>query len=297
MDETFLNQEITGGVDSRRLVDNPHQNPYQWCCSIQVSFPEPVIYTLGTLEEPGRKWREIPTTISGCGSGVLIGAGTVLTCAHVLMGAKMNHSSGPRGYNLIPVLADKVIVKFHKPGLGPLTYSFDPWSKAEIQLNPIFVHAFNDDHRSLTTDRVKRLIPYDYALIQLKPKVSSKVGRRVLPGHRYGWWSSKNRAFVDPAFNRKLAMNGNFKVEVCGYPGDKGDGNCSQLFHAKGSIVKNQLVNSRTGNDQLIYHLADTKAGMSGSPIWVTRLNGKRFLVGLHSTFGKSGKKILRVIM
>ena len=46
-----MHDEIVLMKDDRKPVREVLQQPFRWVCSLEVEFPEPVIYTLGTLED------------------------------------------------------------------------------------------------------------------------------------------------------------------------------------------------------------------------------------------------------
>lgn len=109
----------------------------------------------------------------------------------------------------------------------------------------------------------------DYAIIHLKDPI----------GHKVGFWSfgHKKRSF-DPTGTSILPGGlplraGVLKVNLSGYPGDKGG--------KKQYWTYNRTVLKKSG---VLHYLNDTRAGHSGSPVWVRRHSsmGGRVLVGVH---------------
>lgn len=98
---------------------------------------------------------------------------------------------------------------------------------------------------------------------------------RPVPQQDPGWFGFAN-------FNDIELMSS--RLNMSGYPGDKPPG--TQWFH--GRVAKS--VSARR-----IFYDIDSMGGQSGSPVWLRRPDGKRYMVGIHTTGSPTGNSAVRI--
>lgn len=285
IDHHRQDQEIVLLQDERIPVSDNTKAPYRWVCSLEVEFPEPVIYPLGTLEHPGKGWRDITPTRKGCGSGLLISPAHVLTAAHVIAGLKVVQDPQTGQERFQVVIASKVIViparneeNRRKP------QPFGAFSSTRVRIGPGFKVGMEQAVSALTKAQIRRTLPFDYGIVELEPQRLRNSGKITLPGLEVGWWGARSTDHilpVDRAFRQELQEA---KVHILGYPGEKSRQACGALWRSFDRVVDAFPTQDGKTLDLLLYQ-ADTSAGMSGSPVWVKDKAGQRFLVGVHSSF------------
>lgn len=277
-------QEIVLFTDDRKQVKDTSLPPFRWICSIEVEFEEPVFNPLAILESPGLNWRDVPTGTSGCGSGLLIDDRRVLTCSHVLMGLRLRRSSSGKEY-LVPVMPGKVTVTPARNearvfGAKP----FGQWKAEAVLINPRFREMTTGLTQNITREQLRPALQHDFALVELAKRYDPALFRKTYPGEKIGWWKSASGSYLQPVdgdFRRRLERR---KINVCGYPGEKGHIPCGLPYIAFDDVVTAFPTAGGATQDLLLYR-ADTSAGMSGSPVWIKNDDGKRFLVAVHSSF------------
>ena len=246
-----LNQEIIG-LDTRRPVLDTTRPPYRWICSIEVEFPEPVINALGVLENLGKKWQDLPKTTKGCGSGLLIKRGKVLTCSHVVMGLKLVKDNRRRALHLQTVLPDRVrvIPGRNYAALDPAP--FQVWQSARIEVNPTFKKLLSQKVELVDAEQVRQALQTDIGFIDLKPKYRNDRQIQVFPGDLYGWWNNKHNCFFKPVSDQFRKSLYNRMITVCGFPGDKGEVDCGQMYLSRNKVITPlSKIQGRTANPQI----------------------------------------------
>jgi V8-like Glu-specific endopeptidase len=106
----------------------------------------------------------------------------------------------------------------------------------------------------------------DYAAIILPRPVSQQDP---------GWFGFANLNDIELMSSR---------LNMSGYPGDKPLG--TQWFH--GRVAKSV-------SDRRIFYDIDSMGGQSGSPVWLRRPDGKRYMVGIHTTGSPTGNSAVRI--
>lgn len=285
MTNTQQNQEIILQRDERRPVKDSTRAPYRWICSLEVEFPEPVLYPLGTLEHPGKGWRDLQPSRKGCGTGLLISPKHVLTASHVIAGLKVVRK-GPDGahhFVLVPARKVTVIPGRKAEGSGP-DQPFGSYAARKILINPGFRAALQLPVSRLTRAQVRQSLAADYGIIELPPR----PGRYPYPGLLTGWWGEQPGYRISAVTDKAAALLRQHKVTVGGYPGEKAAVPCSVPWHSSDQVV--DVLPAVDGKKQaLLFYRTDTSAGMSGSPVWWKIPKGQYRLVGVHSSFLKYG--------
>lgn len=278
-----LEQEIVLGKDERFPVKNTRQAPFRWICSIEVEFPEPVLYPLGTLEHPGKNWATLTPSRKGCGSGLLITPGHVLTNSHVIAGLKVEKRAGQRSFRLIKASKVRVI-----PGRNisdpSRTEPFGRFTAEKISVSPGFRKSVEGPVDRLTKAQVRRALSADFGLIHLDLGATGQ-GKPILPG----WWSEQAIFQIRPTEEVLVGGAPLPEVHISGYPGDKGRAPCTTPWSSRGAAQLIAPKNARKEN--LLFYRADTAAGMSGSPVWIIGNDGRYYLVAVHSSFLKIKRK------
>lgn len=275
------NREILLHGDERRLISDASRHPFLWICSLKVDFPEPVIYALGTLENPGYRWLDLQPTMHGCGTGLLISPKHILTAAHVISGLKFVVDKTIEKRRFQVVYAKKVSII---PARNDVNINnrnpFGVYEANRIHISPEFIKGMEFDLKMMHKTHIQHMLPYDYAVIESRPQKLSAV----LPGEQTGWWNELSGSFIKPVdttFEWRLKRA---KVNLAGYPGEKGSTPCSTLWHSFDKVIGVRPTINDKILDLLLYQ-ADTSAGMSGSPVWAKYKDGRRYLVGIHSSF------------
>ncbi len=98
---------------------------------------------------------------------------------------------------------------------------------------------------------------------------------RPLSAQDIGWFGFANLGDIELMSSR---------LNMSGYPGDKPMG--TQWFH--GRVAKS--VTARR-----IFYDIDSMGGQSGSPVWLKRPDGKRYMVGIHTTGAPTGNSAVRI--
>ena len=98
---------------------------------------------------------------------------------------------------------------------------------------------------------------------------------RPLRAEDPGWFGFANLGDIELMSSR---------LNMSGYPGDKPLG--TQWFH--GRVAKS--VTARR-----IFYDIDSMGGQSGSPVWLRRPDGKRYMVGIHTTGAPTGNSAVRI--
>ncbi len=278
----YENREIILQKDDRQQVRNTTLPPFRWICSLEVEFPEPVLYPLGILEHPGKAWKDLKPTTKGCGSGVLISPKHILTASHVIAGLKVikDKRTGKTRFKIVPAKRVRVI-----PGRNEKKgKSFKPFGvfiSQKILVSPGFKSAMEVPISQLTKTRIRQALASDFGVIEIQENWSKRF---VVPGQIIGWWREFNNYQILPINELLRAKLEKGKIHVCGFPGDKGKSLCSELWRSYDKVKK---VFPKFGSkpENLILYQADTSAGMSGSPVWIKDNSGKHYLVAIHSSF------------
>jgi V8-like Glu-specific endopeptidase len=290
-----LAHEIVLMQDERIPIQDTTQAPYRWTCSLEVHFPEPVLYALGTIEQRGATWASLKPSRQGCGSGLLIGPGKVLTAAHVIAGLKMvhDHRSGKKYFKV--VVADQVVViPGRNEDLPGASQPFGQFLATKVSINPAFKTIMEQPIEALNGPLLIQALTQDYGTVCIGTQCQDGKTGSYLPGEKIGWWGKTSNDHLppfDPEFRNSLQ---NAKVHILGYPGEKSHVACGALWRSFDRVVDAFPRQNGKILDLLLY-VADTSAGMSGSPVWVKNQKGERYLVGVHSsflTYGKQGRRV-----
>ena len=280
-----LDEEIVLLRDERKRVGDTTRPPFRWICSLEVEFPEPVLYPLGTLEHPGKGWKDLKPTLKGCGSGLLITPRHVLTSAHVIAGLKVvkDARTGKARFKTVPARRVLAIPGRKEEGKGSAR-PFGAYASQRILVSPGFQSAMEVPAAELTKAQVRKALGSDFGVVGLSEDRNRKNGGAFLPGLDAGWWGElPNYKFrpVAGAFRHQLQSG---KVNIGGYPGEKARVPCSVPWFSTDRVVE-ASPKFRGRPENLLLYQADTSAGMSGSPVWVKGKDGRFYLVAVHSSF------------
>lgn len=186
---------------------------------------------------------------SWVGSGFFIGPRTILTAGHVIWDEGAN-SKVPNG---------KISISPARKGTSKPFGTINP-------VNVITSYA-GFSASDYTTQN-------DYAIIHVGTDYSNTIGY-----FGKGKWAKDTLgSSILSTGTLPLPIN-QMKVNVCGYPGDKG----GDLQYSSYNKTFN-FIDSGT----VITYLVDTKGGQSGGPVWVKRdaSLGGRVIVGIHMARG-----------
>lgn len=195
------------------------------------------------------------------GSGLLIGPRQVLTAAHNIYDRSGNR---PDSVHVAPAR-----------------------NRADLPFGRIRATAFTTTSRYL-----ERPIPgtrFDIALVTLEQDASA-VRARALGGAPLGYWGSPADGHLTDLRALDAAFLTGRQVTVCGYPGDKCDGDTCDRSRGWTAEVQANTMWSHFGPVSflprnlpgILLHTADTAQGQSGSPVWMRFTSGRRSLVGVH---------------
>ena len=194
------------------------------------------------------------------GSGLLIGPRHVLTAAHNIYDAQGTHP-------------DTVYVAPARNG-------------SELPFGRIKAVAYTTSSRYLTQPTAGSR--FDFALVTLESDASA-VRSRAIGGAQLGHWSSPamgHQTDLQPLDSGFLSGR---PVTVCGFPGDKCDGDSCDPARGWTREQQANTMWSHFGSASftvalpgIILYTADTSPGQSGSPVWIRFTSGRRSLVGLH---------------
>ncbi len=283
---TYPEQEIILGTDERLRIADTTKPPFCWICSLEVQFPEPVINALGLLEQAGKNWQGLPTGTTGCGTGLLISPKHILTASHVVMGLKIATDSKSGEKMLQTVKASRVRVIPGRNDRDLQAKPFGIWTLKGIQVNPTFRQRLSGRLERITKNSILNALPFDVAILELQPKVQRQSQRQYHLGDKIGWWGKERLFHFSPLTRIRRNQLIGHRVQIGGFPGEKGRKPCSQLHLSEGDILTT-LPKLKGRILDLILYNADTSAGMSGSPVWVKTSNGHRHLIGVHTSFSK----------
>ena len=280
--DLLLDKEIVLLDDERKQVKHTTHPPFRWICSLEVEFPEPILYPLGTLEHPGKAWKDLKPTIKGCGSGILISPKHILTASHVIAGLKVvkNSKTGKPVFRIVP--AKKVIAI---PGRNEENKShprpFGVFTSQKIFISPGFQSALELPISQLSKTQVRRALASDFGIIEIRETPNRQF---VIPGQLTGWWREFSNFQILPVNKNLKAQLQKGKVHIVGFPGEKGNIPCSTMWKSFDKVIR-IFPRFHDKSENLILYQADTSAGMSGSPVWIKDKNGKHYLVAIHSSF------------
>ena len=184
------------------------------------------------------------------GSGTLIGPNTVFTAAHVVQGTDWRRLVAIPGRNASRVRGD-----------------IRPFGTANAAAAPRIAPGF-------TTP----VTPQDYAVFYLRQPIGNTVG----------YWTIAHRSSPFDPLGTSISgaplplPPGTLKVNLSGYPGDKGFlfGNPPKPLRGQWRAFDRAVQES----GGMLHYLNDTRGGHSGCPVWVKRSasNGGRVMVAMH---------------
>lgn len=229
----------------------------------EVLLPDERVRVNPTTQVPYRWVCSLDVTRAGKtfrGSGLLIGPRQVLTAAH-----NVYDSEGNRPDSLHVVPARNV--------------DEQPFGRFEAV-------AFTTSSRYISSPTPGGR--FDIALVTLGADASA-VRSKALGGAPLGHWG---HATLGQGTNLR-ALTTTFltgkDVVVCGYPGDKCNGNrCDPTVGWRMGEQSNSMwshygpARFHAGAPGAVVYPADTAPGQSGSPVWIRFSDGTRSLVGVH---------------
>lgn len=271
-----LQPEIVLQKDSRQYVTDTSSRPYRWICSLQVLFPEPVLYPLSPLESPVNDWREVQPTHIGCGTGLMISPRHVLTSAHVISGLRIDKDQFGRPWFRL-VTARRIRILSGRDERKTNNWPYGLLESRQVSINPGFRAILETRPAVLGVRALRRALAQDYGLIML-PADSRRRGERP------GWWGEESSFQIRPVTGRFRKWLARQKVFLAGYPGDKTERPCGIPYQSAGKVA-NAFHHQNGQLQDLLLYRADTSVGMSGSPVWVRNADGGYRLVGVHSSY------------
>jgi V8-like Glu-specific endopeptidase len=194
------------------------------------------------------------------GSGLLIGPRHVLTAAHNIYDTS---GAGP----------DSVYVAPARNG-------------AELPFGRIKAVAYTTSSRYLSQPVAGSR--FDFAMVTLESD-ASVLRSRAVGGGRLGHWSSPTDGLQTDLQSLNSGFVSGRPVTVCGFPGDKCDGEaCDPARGWKREQQANTMwshfgsASFTAGLPGIVLYTADTSPGQSGSPVWMRFSTGRRSLVAVH---------------
>ena len=129
---------------------------------------------------------------------------------------------------------------------------------------------------------------FDFALVTLESDAST-LRSKAIGGAQLGHWSSAANGHLTDLQPLDSRFVSGRPVTVCGFPGDKCDGEtCDPVRGWKREQQANTMwshfgsASFTAGLPGTILYTADTSPGQSGSPVWIRFTTGRRSLVGVH---------------
>jgi V8-like Glu-specific endopeptidase len=205
-----------------------------------TAAPFRYICQIRTQTSDGKQW---------VGSGFFIGPKTILTAGHVIWDESANRK----------VPNSKILIS---PARNGSSRPFGTVSPVNVILS--YPGFSNSDLANVK----------DYAIIHLDTAL----------GNTTGYFSSGK--WVKDMYGSSILSGGKLpfpadqlKVNVCGYPGDKG-GDLQYTSYNQGFAIQE--------GGKILSYIVDTKGGQSGGPVWLKRdpSLGGRIIVGIHIARG-----------
>jgi V8-like Glu-specific endopeptidase len=183
------------------------------------------------------------------GSGFFIGPRTILTAGHVVWDEYINKK-----------IPNSMI--FVTPARNGASKPFG--TVCPINVVPSYSGFSNSDLANIK----------DYAIIHLSAPLGSTTGY-----FGRGKWEKDSFGSSILTGGRLPVSVEPLKLNVCGYPGDKGGITQYSSFNYSFSLRQ---------NGRILSYLNDTKGGQSGGPVWIKRHPslGGRVVVGIHIAAG-----------
>lgn len=187
-------------------------------------------------------WGIFPTTAQYTGSGTIIGPHHILTCAHNVY--NQEDKKYVSSISVVPALND----------------NYAPFGEIKVTRFYLFKkYVQHEQNKNLTID-------LDIALLILDKSI----------GMYTGWAGISTDSDENLKYNyvKDGFFENAYKVNITGYPGDKGHNQMWTMSHKLQDLNKERFE-----------YLIDTNPGQSGSPIWVSK-NGGPVILGVHTHGG-----------